>query len=207
MLYTAVRAIRLLAALWQALAEFLVGCPVLSLLEQRVHRALIELGGDPGLVAARNLPTYSDALELVVADTSQSGIEHRLTPEAARTWQSMKKQAASEQVSLILVSGYRSFERQFAILRHRLERGESIDRLLARLAPPGCSQHHTGRALDIGTQGCEPASLAFAETRAFDWLNTNAGEFGFQLSYPPDNPYGYLYEPWHWFMLEQTEER
>ena len=31
-----------------------------------------------------------------------------------------------------------------------------------------------------------------------DDLIANAGDFGFVMSYPRDNPHGIVYEPWHW---------
>jgi D-alanyl-D-alanine carboxypeptidase len=97
-----------------------------------------------------------------------------------------------------VISGFRSFDRQLELLRARVNDGQAIDELLTVLAPPGSSEHHAGRAVDIGTPGCEPLSEAFCETDAFRWLAAHAAEFDFRLSYPRDNPWGYRYEPWHW---------
>ncbi len=177
--------------------------PNMSLsLQQKVEQGILALGGDPQVLEARGLPCYADARELVVADTSKSGIEHRLTGAAADSWKAMKAAAANDNVSLILISGFRSFERQFEIVNRRIEAGASLEELFCVLAPPGCSQHHTGRALDIGTMGCEPASINFATTAAFQWLCENASPFGFSLSYPQNNSQGYSYEPWHWFISD-----
>ena len=177
---------------------------VMSLsLQQKVEHGILALGGDPQVLETRGLPCYDDARELVVADTSKSGIEHRLTEVAADSWTAMKFAAANDNVSLILISGFRSFERQFEIVNRRIESGESLEELFYVLAPPGCSQHHTGRALDIGTMGCEPASVDFAKTTAFQWLCENALQFGFSLSYPENNSQGYSYEPWHWFLSDE----
>jgi len=46
----------------------------------------------------------------------------------------------------------------------------------------------------------DPKSLdkSFDETAAFSWLQSNAMQFGFELSYPPSNLFGFEYEPWHW---------
>ncbi|HPF74253.1 MAG TPA: D-alanyl-D-alanine carboxypeptidase family protein, partial [Xanthomonadaceae bacterium] len=63
---------------------------------------------------------------------------------------------------------------------------------------PGFSEHHSGNALDIGTPDEPPAEESFENTAAFDWLCENAPNFGFQLSYPRNNPHGIVYEPWHW---------
>jgi len=43
---------------------------------------------------------------------------------------------------------------------------------------------------------------AFAHTEAFRWLSLHAKQFGFTLSYPEGNPFGYAYEPWHWCFRE-----
>ncbi len=40
-------------------------------------------------------------------------------------------------------------------------------------------------------------NLKFASSSAYAWLATNAYRYGFELSYPKNNPY-YVYEPWHW---------
>ena len=52
--------------------------------------------------------------------------------------------------------------------------------------------------MDIATRGCPPLTDAFEHTTAFAWLTANAGRFGFDMSYARDNPYGFVYEPWHW---------
>lgn len=168
-------------------------------LPERTRQCLQQLGACASLPQERNLPFYADATELVVAETSRSGYEHLLTPKVAKQWILLKRQAQSAGVKLIIVSAFRSFERQMEIVERTSEAGADIGEVLLRLAPPGCSQHHTGRAIDIGTPGCEPASLAFEETKAFRWLCENAGNYMFSLSYPKDNPYGFIYEPWHWY--------
>ena len=65
-------------------------------------------------------------------------------------------------------------------------------------AAPGFSEHHSGLALDIGTPGEPPAEETFEHTAAFAWLQSDAGQHGFAMSYPRDNPNGIVYEPWHW---------
>ncbi|MBT8145423.1 MAG: D-alanyl-D-alanine carboxypeptidase family protein, partial [Gammaproteobacteria bacterium] len=60
------------------------------------------------------------------------------------------------------------------------------------------SEHHTGRALDLNTDGCAVLQEEFENTSAFQWLMAEAQSFGFILSYPRDNPWGIVYEPWHW---------
>jgi D-alanyl-D-alanine carboxypeptidase len=142
----------------------------------RVEQVLESFGASGDLLADRGLPLFADATELEIAHVSASGREHLLVPEAARRWRALRQAAEDEGVTVLVISGFRSFDRQ----------------------PPGCSEHHSGRAVDVGTPGCEPLSETFENTDAFQWLRRRADEFEFRLSYPRDNPAGYQYEPWHW---------
>ena len=167
-------------------------------LRHRVRGTLHELGAPADLVDQRRLPVYPDASKLAIADVSASGREHLLIPEAAASWKRMREAARADGISLIIISAFRSFDRQYKLVSDKLNQGETIQGVFAVMAPPGCSEHHTGRALDIGTLGCEPLSEKFAESTAFNWLTRNAAMFGFRLSFPKDNQWGIDYEPWHW---------
>jgi len=116
----------------------------------------------------------------------------------ATDWRAMKAAAQSDGVALRIVSAFRSIERQAEIVRAKLERGLSLDAILEVSAPPGYSEHHTGRAVDMTTDGVPALEVEFENTNAYRWLSRRAGEFGFSLSYPAGNPHGYAYEPWHW---------
>jgi len=166
-------------------------------LRRRAQSALARLGARPELLAERNLPLFPDALNLVIAHVSASGREHRLIPKAAEQWIRLRSAASNDGVTVLAISGFRCFDQQLDLIRSKVESGEPIEEILAVMAPPGCSEHHSGRAVDVGTPGCEPLSEAFAETDAFGWLAVNAEEYGFRLSFPPGNPWGYRYEPWH----------
>ena len=89
-------------------------------------------------------------------------------------------------------------EYQARLIRKKINAGQSIDDILAVVAAPGFSEHHTGRAVDIATPGSRPLTEEFENSPAFQWLNQRAAEFGFSMSYPPGNPSGFIYEPWHW---------
>lgn len=167
-------------------------------LRQRADAALVRLGAAPGLLDARALPLFADATDLVVAHVSRSGREHVLVPAAAVAWRRMRIAADAAAIELVMVSGFRSFDRQLELIEAKLAAGEQLRKILEVMAPPGCSEHHTGRAIDIGTPGCEPLSETFEDTAAFHWLADRASDFGFALSYPRGNPEGFRYEPWHW---------
>jgi len=110
----------------------------------------------------------------------------------------MQAAAHADGVALRIASAFRSIERQAEIVRAKLARGLSLDAILEVSAPPGYSEHHTGRAVDVTTDGVRPLEIEFETTDAFRWLSRRAGEFGFLLSYPAGNGHGYAYEPWHW---------
>ncbi len=110
----------------------------------------------------------------------------------------MQTAARRDGIALDAISGFRSVEYQAAIIRRKRARGLSLDSILSVNAAPGYSEHHSGRALDIGSPGEPPAEESFERTAAFAWLQSNARRFGFRMSYPRDNPFGIVYEPWHW---------
>jgi len=121
-----------------------------------------------------------------------------LAKSATRGWQRMRRAALSDDIVLEAISGYRSHDYQLGIFRRKLARGQAVAEILAVNAAPGYSEHHGGRALDIGTPAEPPAEESFERTPAFAWLQRNAAAHGFVLSYPRDNPHGIVYEPWHW---------
>lgn len=121
-----------------------------------------------------------------------------LLPEAAAGWRRMRAAAQAEGMRLEALSGYRSHAYQLGIFMRKMAKGQTLSQILAVNTAPGFSEHHSGRALDIGTPGQPPAEESFESTPAFAWLCERAAAFGFHLSYPRDNPHGIVYEPWHW---------
>jgi D-alanyl-D-alanine carboxypeptidase len=165
----------------------------------RIRAILAELGISTELIETRGLPLCAEPHALEIAEVGDDGREYRLTPTAATAWRTMKAAAAAEGVVLKLISAFRSIDRQVEILREKLAEGETVEEILSASAPPGYSEHHTGRAIDIDTDGVAPLEIEFERTHAFAWLLKNAARFGFALSFPKGNRYGYQYEPWHWF--------
>lgn len=159
---------------------------------------LESLGISREALLERKLREYAEADILQQVGTARDGRPHRLTPPAASAWHALEQAALADGISLFIVSAFRSFARQDEIFRNKLTDGLAIDEILAVSAPPGFSEHHTGRAVDLSTPGCPSLTAEFANTPAFAWLAEHAGNFGFYLSYPPGNASGYDYEPWHW---------
>ncbi|MSU50464.1 MAG: D-alanyl-D-alanine carboxypeptidase family protein [Opitutus sp.] len=149
--------------------------------------------------ALRRLKRQREATRLVsIGRADDDGRILRATPRAAAAWQRMRTAAARDGVVLLPLSAFRSVARQTRIIRAKLDAGQRIADILRLVAAPGYSEHHTGRAIDIGSPEHIELDEDFARTAAFRWLRRHAGEFGFHLSYPRGNPHGIAYEPWHW---------
>jgi D-alanyl-D-alanine carboxypeptidase len=139
-----------------------------------------------------------EAETLVFIGLDCFGRYQRMEPIAAATWQKMRKAALLDNITLNSVSAFRSVQYQFILLENKLSKGQTIEDILKLNAAPGHSEHHTGQAIDICEQANGALSEKFEQTAAFQWLMKNAGDFQFKLSYPRDNPFGIMYEPWHW---------
>jgi D-alanyl-D-alanine carboxypeptidase len=143
-------------------------------------------------------PLFYEAVDLVDIGPNLVGRMQRLTPDAAGQWRAMVAAALADGVTLMIVSGFRNIEYQAMLIRKKINAGQDIAAILKVNAAPGYSEHHTGQAVDIATPGSRPLTEEFETTAAFGWLEANAGQFGFSMSYPRNNPWGFIYEPWHW---------
>jgi D-alanyl-D-alanine carboxypeptidase len=87
----------------------------------------------------------------------------------------------------IITSGYRSRAAQEEIYAYTMD---------GTAQRPGCSEHETGLAFDVGTSGSDD----FGSTEQFEWLYEHCDEYGFILRYPQgkENITGIPYEPWHY---------
>jgi D-alanyl-D-alanine carboxypeptidase len=146
----------------------------------------------------RGLRLQAEATQLVSIGTKPEGGDIQLTPAAASAWVGMRDAAAVAGIPLVAISGFRSIARQTGIIQAKISAGMTIESILVSIAAPGYSEHHTGRAIDIGVPGVEPLTEDFAETPAFRWLESNGARHGFTMSYPRGNMHGITYEPWHW---------
>jgi D-alanyl-D-alanine carboxypeptidase len=167
------------------------------------------LGIPKNYARARHLRPQPEARTLVsVGPAPDDGQLVRLAPPAAAAWRRMRAAAADDGVVLLPLSGFRSVARQTALIRAKLAAGQPIEKILELAAAPGFSEHHTGRALDLGSPEQVKLDEEFGRTAAFRWMRRHAGEFGFHLSYPRDNRHGIAYEPWHWcWRLARREAR
>jgi zinc D-Ala-D-Ala carboxypeptidase len=173
-----------------------------SELSGKLARLWQDLGIPPDVAARSARRIQAEAKRLVsIGRAKDDGRILRLTPAAARAWRRMSAAATADGVTLLPLSAYRSVARQTLIIRRKLARGDLIGDILRVSAVPGCSEHHTGRAIDFGAPDHLRLEATFARTREFRWLKKHAGNFGFRLSYPRNNPAGIAYEPWHWYWI------
>ena len=157
-----------------------------------------DLGIPPDYATSRDLPEFAETADLIEVGPNLVGRMQRLSPTAAAQWQQMVEASANDGIRLLIVSGFRSFEYQANLIRNKLDSGQDIDEILKSSAAPGYSQHHTGNAIDIATPGSRPLTEEFETSEAFAWLGENAKTYKFSMTYGRDNPYGMIYEPWHW---------
>jgi zinc D-Ala-D-Ala carboxypeptidase len=151
---------------------------------------------------------YADAPVSSLTTVSKTkGKVVMLQVAAAERFLEMQRAARRDGVDLVAVSGFRDKAYQQGLFDRNLGKmGQAIE-VTKVSAPPGYSEHHTGYALDVG-DGSQPETHVeptFEQTRAFEWLQSNAGRFGFEMSFPKDNKQGVSYEPWHWRFIGDPE--
>lgn len=157
---------------------------------------------------AINSPKYETATQIVDAAVDCFKRPIKLHPAAFKAWQNMQQAAKEEGIHLIPVSAYRSLNYQAELIQKKLDRGQELVDILKVNTPPGHSEHHTGCALDLTTNGeARVLEADFAATDAYAWLQHNAADYGFFESYPEDNPYGIMAEPWHWCFHPERQEK
>lgn len=165
---------------------------------EKVARLHAALQIPSGYAKQSQFVLFEEPGRLLPTELDYMGREQRLTPEALVAWDAMRVAAKEQEVCFFLVSAFRSIEYQAQLIQRKLDKGLLIEDILKVNTAPGYSEHHTGRAVDIGTPGCAVLEEEFENTPAFEWLMTHAHEFDFTLTYPRNNESGICYEPWHW---------
>lgn len=109
----------------------------------------------------------------------------------------MANAARKDGITLVLTSGYRTYQEQKNIYDDMVnQKGEQY--ALDFAAKPGTSEHETGLALDIFTYG--GVMETFHTTETYAWLHANAYKYGFIERYEEGKKYltGYDPESWHY---------
>ncbi len=166
--------------------------------QQRIAGIHAELGIPADYARTRDLSLQPECEQLVAAGKDIFDREQSMHPQAWHNWQAMCAAAQQVKIDLQLVSAYRSVDYQVNLFKKKLAAGQDIKTILKVNAAPGYSEHHSGCALDLSCPEAEYLEESFEQTEAFAWLQQHASAFDFHLSYPRNNPQGFLYEPWHW---------
>ncbi len=114
-----------------------------------------------------------------------------LRARAASAAAELFERARRMQLDLYGISGYRSYARQAEIYQ---ESGSVY------VAPPGCSEHQTGLALDVSCPALDfELEESFADTKEGKFLEHYGPMYGFIIRYPKgkEKITGYAWEPWH----------
>ena len=124
-------------------------------------------------------------------DTLSKSIHAQVEPYMA----DMIDAALDDAIKIWVSSSYRSFSEQGGLKgAYTSTYGTGAN---AFSADQGYSEHQLGTTIDFTTEGISGGLDGFEKTAAYTWMQKNAYEFGFVLSYPKGNKY-YVFEPWHW---------
>ena len=137
---------------------------------------------------------------------SLSTIDASSTADPSRTYQfqsqalpflnDLLNAARQDGAPLEVASAYRSFGTQSSLkATYTIKYGTTASNSFS--ADQGYSEHQLGTAVDFSSPPLKGSLTGFDKDPGFAWLQANAYEYGFILSYPAGNKY-YVYEPWHW---------
>lgn len=150
------------------------------------------------LVNKKNkLPKNYIPNDLELVNCKYSSKEIYLRKRAKRYFELMCKKAKKNNLNIIGVSGYRSYEYQDKLYNNYIkEKGYQYASLCS--AKAGCSEHQTGLAIDVSDISLDYDN--FDQTKEFTWTLENSHKYGFILRYPKNktNITGFKYEPWHY---------
>lgn len=137
--------------------------------------------------------------DLVIPNVRGGSVDTRLRVEAANALEKLFEAAKSESgYELTAISGYRSYGKQRGIHQRKVKQvGKKA--ALRVSAPPGCSEHQLGLAMDIGCRRSPNLAQSFGKTPEGIWVAENCHRFGFIIRYKAEweEVTGYSYEPWH----------
>lgn len=136
-----------------------------------------------------------DNLKLI--SNQYSSKEINLVSYAKEAFENLSKAAKKENLNVIAMSGYRSYNYQVNLYNKYVKEdgAEAADTYSGR---PGHSEHQTGLAVDVYNK--KTLYTNFEQTKEFIWMQNHAHEYGFILRFPKgkEDETGYEYESWHY---------
>ncbi|MFO8087113.1 MAG: M15 family metallopeptidase [Bacteroidales bacterium] len=158
-------------------------------------------------------PQNQDSLFAKIPVPMANRADLYLRREALQAFKEMRQAAKNDGIELTIISAFRSFTYQRWIWNskfqgQRLSGGENmakkypdpkdrVEGILKYSAMPGTSRHHWGTDIDINS-----LNSAYFKTgkgaKVYQWLQQNAGSYGFFQTYTDNRKDGYQTEEWHW---------
>lgn len=175
--------------------------PEPNITEEPVWDMHYDITSDESLTRIANKERRTDSgyipADLVSVNVSSNG-NVQLRKEAAVQLEVMFEASQQDGISLYLISGYRSYERQTQLYEYYCEKygTEEADRMDA---VPGVSEHMLGLSVDLGTADhAYELEDGFALTSAYAWLVEHSYEYGYVLRYPQgkEEITGTAFSPW-----------
>lgn len=114
----------------------------------------------------------------------------------------MMSAAKKDKIPLHIRCAFRDVNSQSKMYKKyaHLNSPESGSAFALGILPPGCSEHHTGLAIDFSTSTTNPVENFFDSSSTGEWLRKNSWKYGFILRYPKDKESitRMHYTPWHY---------
>ncbi len=145
---------------------------------------------------------YFRGVEMVETKDMDDGTV-RVEKETFQHFLELQKFCKEKGIDIVISSAYRSLSDQQAIYDYYLEK-EGEEYCEKYVAPLGCSEHHTGLAIDFYVKEEEKEEYPEADDEIntyekYEQIHPFLKDFGFILRYPKgkEEITGYAYEPWH----------
>lgn len=148
------------------------------------------------------LPESWESSIKTITFTNSLGEEVEVENNAYNAYLSLKEDLETVGVFVDVDSARRTIAEQQSIMDSFTEE-YGADYALKTVATPGCSEHHTGLALDlylnINNKDVYINEDMMNETEIWSTIHSKLAEHGFILRYPKNKEHitGYGYEPWH----------
>lgn len=136
-----------------------------------------------------------DNLETI--DTKYASSNMRLVKPAKEAFESLSKKAKEENLQIIAMSTYRSYQYQVN-LYNRYAKEDGVEKADTYSGRPGHSEHQTGLAVDVYNK--KENYTNFGKTKEYEWMQQHAHEYGFILRFQEgkEKETGYEVEEWHY---------
>lgn len=153
---------------------------------------------------------FEDTVELIPTENivgNQFKVEKK-TYDAFRSLQ--EDLLNNDGIQTVLLGSYRTVKQQEEIFEKNLQE-YGLEYTLKYVAKPGCSEHHTGLAIDVGIfldgRLYRKKEDLFSVEHIFQIIHKKLPEYGFILRYPKEKePITKIsYEPWHFRYVDSPQ--